>query len=354
MVRLLYQINEKARNVSFVIANSNADIINSIENGKTLTLSFEEIKKDIEDIRLYFDRYDYSVFRIAKRLDRSKKPLIKEIDKLKKGTSNNSNILVHYYTHILSNQALTERKRIDDSVYDLISFNSIANNSKSKMIELMNNIKRTFFLHWRANYENSSYYMQCNKKTVYLQDSYRSSIYNVADKTLFNFFCDFKHAIRVKDSIHGNIFNFADTTSFESNNGYDSCHDETTFNNYPNYCKQVGCQAYFLLTKKRKKRASNNPSEHPRKTMKGYFRGKVCKLNETFPNAPEVANELDSRRNHFYNIIDEKVDEYEINNLKTECPEMKKFIKKTESDINKEFTNIINKYKKADNTEPMK
>ena len=145
MVRLLYQINEKARNVSFVIANSNADIINSIENGKTLTLSFEEIKKNIEDISLYFDRYDYSVSRIAKRLDRSKKPLIKEIDKLKKGTSNNSNILVHYYTHILSNQALTERKRIDDSVYDLISFNSIANNSKSKMIELMNNIKRTFF-----------------------------------------------------------------------------------------------------------------------------------------------------------------------------------------------------------------
>ena len=88
--------------------------------------------------------------------------------------------------------------------------------------------------------------------------------------------------------------------------------------------------------------------------MKGYFRGKVCKLNETFPNAPEVANELDSRRNYFYNKIDQKVDEYEINNLKTDCPEMKKFIKEIESDINEEFTNIINKYKKADNTEPMK
>lgn len=349
MVRLLYQINEKARNVSFVIANSNADIINSIENGKTLTLSFEEIKKNIEDIRLYFDRYDYSVSRIAKRLDRSKKPLIKEVDKLKKGTSNNSNILVHYYTHILSNQALTERKRIDDSVYDLISFNSIANNSKSKMIELMNNIKRTFFLHWRANYENSSYYMQCNKKTVYLQDSYRSSIYNVADKTLFNFFCDFKHAIRVKDSIHGNIFNFADTTYFESNNGYDSCHNETTCNNYPNYCKQVGCQTFFLLPKKRKKRAPNNPSEHPIEAIKGKFRGKDYELRRMFPDNPKASLEFNESKEGFYQEIEDKVLELESNNRGTDCPEMRAFYQKLGKKIHYKFSEIRSKYEKDNN-----
>lgn len=342
---LLYQINEHSKTVTFTIVRDSEDSSDAIVNDNTITLSFEDIIKQTEELKLFFHRYEDSASKLAELIPKAEKPFKNEVDELKSISIYNTNLFAYYYSNILCNNAFNERKIVNNSIFHLITFRSIVNKSKSNIYSFVNCIKDTMFADWSFENQDEKKHLciEYNKPIRCLWVGNRFKEYIVADTALFNFFFDFKKALYKNQD--EDIINCSsdDNDFYESDTSYavsGKLSDES------NHCKQIEGQTFWLITRKRKKRAKNDPCKNPVKTIQVYFRSKMHKLHIQFPNNNEPEKEFKKNKKDFYKKIKDKVEEYKIEKQSTICPEMEKLLDEIENDINKEYTNIKLKYKK--------
>ena len=342
---LLYQINEHSKTVTFTIVRDSEDSSDAIVNDNTITLSFEDIIKQTEELKLFFHRYEDSASKLAELIPKAEKPFKNEVDELKSTSIYNTNLFAHYYSNILCNNAFNERKIVNNSIFHFFTFRSIINNSKSNIYSLVNCIKDTMFTDWSIKNTdvNAISFIKYGRDTIVHRNGNNIEEYIVADEALFNFFFDFKKVLNkeqdediINCSSDDNDFYESDTSYAASGKSSDEI----------NHCKQIEGQTFWLITRKRKKRAKNDPCKNPVKTIQVYFRSKMHKLHIQFPNNNEPEKELKKYKKNFYKEIKDKVEEYKIEKRSTICPEMEKLLDEIENDINKRFENIKYKYEK--------
>lgn len=345
MRELLYHINEHSKTVSFTIVRDNEDLKDAIENDNTIILSFEDVIKKVEELKLDFHRYEDTASRITKLISKAEKPFMNEVDELKSSSIYNTNLFAHYYSNILCNNAFNERKIVNNSIFHLFTFRSIVNKSKSNMYSLVNCIKDTMFADWRFKNRSENDYlcMEFNKPIRCLWIGNRIEEYIVADAALFNFFYDFKKALNKEQD--EDIINCSsdDNDFYEKNTGYDVFGESSS---ECNHCKQIECQTFLLIPRKRKKRAKNDSCKNPVNTIQDTFRQKTFKLRKSFPDNNKPVAELLKYKKSVIKKIKDIVLDYEIENRSTNCPEMEKTLGEIRNDINQKYTNIKLKYEK--------
>ena len=343
MRELLYQINEQLKNVTFIIIRDNNDKSEAISDYNIITLNFDDIIKSVEELKLDFQRYEDSASKLAELIPRAEKPFRNEVDELKSISIYNTNLFAHYYSNTLCNNAFNERKIVNNSIFHLITFRSIVNKSKSNIYSLVNCIKDTLFANWSFKNpgEDNPLCIEFNKPIRYYRIGNRNEEYIVADAALFNFFFDFKKSLNKEQD--EDIINCSsdDNDSDESYTSYDVSRESSYENNH---CKQIECQTFLFIPRKRKKRAKNDPCKDPVKTIQGYFRSKTHKLHIQFPNNNEPEKEFKKYKKDYYKEIKNIVEEYKIEKRSTICPEMEKILDEIENDINIDYTNIKLKY----------
>ena len=345
MKELLYQINEHSKTVTFIIIRDNNDKSEAKSDYNIITLNYDDIIKSVEELKLEFQRYEDSASKLAELIPKAEKPFRNEVDELKSISIYNTNLFAHYYSNILCDNAFNERKIVNNSIFHFFTFRSIINNSKSNMYSLVNCIKDTMFANWSFKNpgEDNSLCIEFNKPTRYYRIGNRIEEYIVADAALFNFFFDFKKALN-KDQDEDIINCSSDDNDFyESDISYETFRESSSESNH---CKQIEGQTFWLIPRKRKKRAKNDPCKNPVKTIQVYFRSKMHKLHIQFPNNNEPEKEFKKNKKDFYKKIKDKVEEYKIEKRSTICPEMEKILDEIENDINQEYTNIKLKYKR--------
>lgn len=344
---LLYHINEHSKTVTFTIVRDNEDLKDAIENDNTIILSFEDIIKNVEELKLDFQRYEDTASRITELISKAEKPFMNEVDELKNSSIYNTNLFAHYYSNIIRNNAFAERKTINNSIFHFFTFRSIINNSKSNMYSLVNCIKDTMFTDWNIKNTdvNAHSFIKYGRDTIVHKNGNNIEEYIVADAALFNFFFDFNKALNKEQD--ENIINCSsyDNDFYENNTGYDVFVESSS---ECNHCKQIDCQTFLLIPRKRKKRAKNDSCKKPVNTIQDTFRQKTFKLRKSFPDNNKPVAELLKYKKSVIKKIKDIVLDYEIENRSTNCPEMEKTLGEIRNDINQKYTNIKLKYEKMD------
>ena len=347
MKELLYQINEHSKTVTFIIIRDNNDKSEAKSDYNIITLNYDDIIKSVEELKLEFQRYEDSASKLAELIPKAEKPFRNEVDELKSISIYNTNLFAHYYSNILCDNAFNERKIVNNSIFHFFTFRSIINNSKSNMYSLVNCIKDTMFANWSFKNpgEDNSLCIEFNKPIRYYRIGNRIEEYIVADAALFNFFFDFKKALN-KDQDE-DIINCSsyDNDFYENNTGYDVFVESSS---ECNHCKQIDCQTFLLIPRKRKKRAKNDSCKNPVNTIQDTFRQKTFKLRKSFPDNNKPVAELLKYKKSVIKKIKDIVLDYEIENRLTNCPEMEKTLGEIRNDINQKYTNIKLKYEKMD------
>ncbi|MBR6996139.1 MAG: hypothetical protein IKH96_09000 [Ruminococcus sp.] len=263
--KLLYRIDEKQKNVEFLITDEIDNVFENNIQESTIIICFDDVLKSVMEIRNISSDYKQCIIDAAKTIDNSKALFMGAISLIENNKSNSSNFFIRYYSTNLYNLSLKERNKVRKASYIPLPplFDYVVKKTSNNLYNEYDQIHNVLFNDAIFNISGTNEQMKIllNKNTVHLIDNDHNEMYTIADELLVNFFDDFSY------TLHKQGLNICQCKY---------CNKLFIDKKHKDYCNAEECQTVYKNEKKSTKRhrKPNDPCKNPKKTIRIYFAGK--------------------------------------------------------------------------------
>lgn len=316
---LLYRINEKDKNVIFVVTKDNESVWGNITEDMRIFFSFDDIFRDITEFRNGFLDYEKLTDELIGAIN-GRGAVFREIltrfDDMRLGSFN---FFTRYYSDTLRDVFTKARADIDKANP---LFNTKALKKSTEYVnEVFNEIREVVRDDWNFDFNSKSdlQTFRLSFDKIIIRGNDINEIYTIADVSLVNFFYDFSFAIHSR-KLYICSCKYCSKVFLGKKNAV--------------ACDADSCQsAYQRDVKNAQRRKRENSTYKIYSTrLSNYIGQQKTKLPAEVLDEPELVEKFDQQRKVFTKIMQDKLNEYQAENRLPD-EELDRFYDKMKQDV---------------------